>query len=54
MQEFDIDGLSVVGLVALCDIEAESELGIDYGYYSALTANPIECHCGSENCRGWI
>lgn len=54
LQEFDVVGRTVVGIVALCDITPSTELCIDYGYYSGLTDDPIRCYCGSSKCRSFI
>lgn len=40
-----------VWLEALDDIEAGSELTIDYGWPDIA---PIACRCASPHCRGWV
>lgn len=41
-----------LGLIALCNIEAESEITFDY-QWPALDWIP-QCQCGAPNCRGWV
>ncbi|MBI1343651.1 MAG: SET domain-containing protein-lysine N-methyltransferase [Terrimonas sp.] len=45
------DGLNVV---AAREIEKNEELTLDYATVLDRTAEPFECRCGSENCRGII
>jgi len=41
-----------LGVVAICNIEAESQVTFDYAW-EAFDWNP-ECQCGARNCRGWV
>ncbi|QEG42041.1 SET domain-containing protein [Roseimaritima ulvae] len=41
-----------MGLVAICNVEPESQLTFDYGW-QADDWIP-ECRCGAKNCRGWV
>lgn len=41
-----------MGLVAICNIEPESQITFDYGW-QADDWIP-ECRCGAKNCRGWV
>ncbi len=41
-----------LGLLALCNIEAGTELTFDY-QWPALDWIP-RCQCGAPNCRGWV
>ncbi|EMB14307.1 SET domain-containing protein [Rhodopirellula europaea] len=41
-----------LGVVAICNIEAETEISFDYAW-EAFDWNP-KCQCGARNCRGWV
>ncbi|MEM1228479.1 MAG: SET domain-containing protein-lysine N-methyltransferase [Planctomycetota bacterium] len=41
-----------LGVVAICNIEQETELNFDYAW-EAFDWNPV-CRCGARNCRGWV
>ena len=41
-----------VGLVAMRDIEAGSELTFDYAMSDGGPYDEFDCHCGNANCRG--
>lgn len=41
-----------LGIVAICNIEPESQLTFDYAW-EAFDWNP-KCQCGARNCRGWV
>jgi len=45
------DGLNVV---TICPVGRGEELTLDYATLLDKTAEPFECHCGSDNCRGVI
>jgi len=47
------DGRPVVGVFAQASIQAGEELTFDYAY-GTESAAPFRCHCGAENCRGFI
>ncbi|QDT01745.1 SET domain protein [Rubripirellula lacrimiformis] len=41
-----------LGLVAICNIEAETEITFDY-QWEPCDWTP-RCRCGAPNCRGWV
>jgi len=41
-----------VGLVAMRDIDAGSELTFDYAMSDGSPYDEFDCHCGNANCRG--
>jgi len=41
-----------LGVVAICNIEAETQITFDYAW-EAFDWNPV-CQCGARNCRGWV
>ena len=41
-----------LGLIAICNIEPESEITFDY-QWPAVDWIP-QCQCGAPNCRGWV
>ncbi|WP_153558007.1 SET domain-containing protein [Roseimaritima sediminicola] len=43
---------TTMALVAICNIEAESQLTFDYGWEAADWIP--ECACQARNCRGWV
>jgi SET domain-containing protein len=50
---------SSIDLFALRDIEAGSELTLNYGYADRIqradgSVKAIECRCGAENCSGHL
>lgn len=46
--------VSSLQLLAIKNIEANEELLFDYETTESLMAEPFQCSCGSENCRGEI
>ena len=45
------DGLNVI---ALCDIDAGTELTLDYAAFCSDTSAEFTCTCGAKNCRGIV
>jgi len=41
-----------LGVVAICNVEPETQLTFDYAW-EAFDWNP-RCQCGARNCRGWV
>ena len=41
-----------IGLVAMRDIDAGSELTFDYAMSDGSPYDEFDCHCGNVNCRG--
>lgn len=52
-QKWTVGGDTRVGLFALCDIPAESELTFNYNLQCVGTEKK-KCNCGSANCSGFI
>ncbi|MBN3316447.1 NSD3 methyltransferase, partial [Atractosteus spatula] len=52
-QKWTVNGDVRVGLFALCDIEAETELTFNYNL-DCLGNGRTTCHCGAENCSGFL
>jgi D-alanine-D-alanine ligase len=47
-------GFEGLNVVALRNISKGEELTLDYANYCDEWMEPFECHCGAENCRGWV
>ncbi|XP_043936099.1 histone-lysine N-methyltransferase ASH1L isoform X2 [Protopterus annectens] len=54
MQKWSVNGVYRIGLYALKDIPAGTELTYDYNFHSFNTEKQQICKCGSEKCRGII
>ncbi|XP_074650466.1 uncharacterized protein LOC141905496 isoform X2 [Tubulanus polymorphus] len=54
MQKWQVNGQYRIGLFALCDIPANSELTYDYNFHSFNLDAQQECKCGSTQCRGVV
>ncbi|KAG9354712.1 hypothetical protein JZ751_001425 [Albula glossodonta] len=52
-QKWTVNGDVRIGLFALCDIEAETELTFNYNL-DCLGNGRTSCHCGAENCSGFL
>uniref|UniRef100_A0A7M4DYU9 Histone-lysine N-methyltransferase NSD3 n=1 Tax=Crocodylus porosus TaxID=8502 RepID=A0A7M4DYU9_CROPO len=52
-QKWTVNGDIRVGLFALCDIPAGMELTFNYNL-DCLGNGRTECHCGAENCSGFL
>ncbi|KAL4609557.1 histone-lysine N-methyltransferase NSD3-like [Arapaima gigas] len=52
-QKWTVNGDVRVGLFALCDIEAGTELTFNYNL-DCLGNGRTSCHCGAENCSGFL
>ncbi|XP_053515874.1 histone-lysine N-methyltransferase NSD3 isoform X6 [Artibeus jamaicensis] len=52
-QKWTVNGEVRVGLFALCDIPAGTELTFNYNL-DCLGNGRTECHCGAENCSGFL
>ncbi|KAM8920883.1 histone-lysine N-methyltransferase ASH1L [Pelodytes ibericus] len=54
MQKWSVNGVYRIGLYALKDISAGTELTYDYNFHSFNTEKQQLCKCGFEKCRGII
>lgn len=45
---------SGLNVVALRTIAKDEELTLDYADFLNEDMEPFQCHCGADNCRGWI
>ncbi|KAM5129489.1 histone-lysine N-methyltransferase ASH1L [Mantella aurantiaca] len=54
MQKWSVNGLYRIGLFALKDMPAGTELTYDYNFHSFNTDTQQLCRCGSDGCRGII
>uniref|UniRef100_A0A3Q3SCN5 Histone-lysine N-methyltransferase NSD3 n=1 Tax=Mastacembelus armatus TaxID=205130 RepID=A0A3Q3SCN5_9TELE len=52
-QKWTVNGDVRIGLFALCDIEAGTELTFNYNLH-CVGNRRTSCHCGSENCSGFL
>uniref|UniRef100_A0A8C1V6P4 Histone-lysine N-methyltransferase NSD3 n=1 Tax=Cyprinus carpio TaxID=7962 RepID=A0A8C1V6P4_CYPCA len=52
-QKWTINGDVRIGLFTLCDIAADTELTFNYNL-DCLGNGRTSCHCGSENCSGFL
>uniref|UniRef100_A0A8C9RY16 Histone-lysine N-methyltransferase NSD3 n=1 Tax=Scleropages formosus TaxID=113540 RepID=A0A8C9RY16_SCLFO len=52
-QKWTVNGDVRIGLFALCDIEAGTELTFNYNL-DCLGNGRTSCHCGAENCSGFL
>uniref|UniRef100_A0A3B3R460 Histone-lysine N-methyltransferase NSD3 n=1 Tax=Paramormyrops kingsleyae TaxID=1676925 RepID=A0A3B3R460_9TELE len=52
-QKWTVNGDVRIGLFALCDIKAETELTFNYNL-DCLGNGRTSCHCGAENCSGFL
>eukprot|EP01127_Copromyxa_protea_P019225 TRINITY_DN6187_c0_g1_i1.p1 TRINITY_DN6187_c0_g1~~TRINITY_DN6187_c0_g1_i1.p1 ORF type:complete len:534 (-),score=99.74 TRINITY_DN6187_c0_g1_i1:8-1474(-) len=52
-QKWTVNGRTRVGIFALQDIPAGSELTFDYKF-ERIGCKKQRCLCGSSNCRGWL
>lgn len=43
-----------LNVIASRNISKGEELTLDYATYLDERMDPFECHCGAENCKGWI
>lgn len=51
--QWTVNGKLRVGFFALCDISVGDELTFDY-QFQRFGESAQKCHCGSENCRGYL
>eukprot|EP00056_Hartaetosiga_gracilis_P012053 m.187705 g.187705 ORF g.187705 m.187705 type:complete len:1009 (+) comp13627_c0_seq6:580-3606(+) len=54
IQKWNVLGEIKVGIFAKMDIKKGTELTFDYQLDSLGSANKTVCHCGGDNCRGFI
>uniref|UniRef100_A0A8C5PI26 ASH1 like histone lysine methyltransferase n=1 Tax=Leptobrachium leishanense TaxID=445787 RepID=A0A8C5PI26_9ANUR len=54
MQKWSVNGVYRIGLYALKDMPAGTELTYDYNFHSFNTEKQQLCKCGYEKCRGII
>ncbi|XP_064416656.1 histone-lysine N-methyltransferase ASH1L isoform X2 [Latimeria chalumnae] len=54
MQKWSVNGVYRIGLFALKDMPAGTELTYDYNFHSFNVEKQQLCKCGSEKCRGII
>ncbi|XP_063295458.1 histone-lysine N-methyltransferase ASH1L [Pelobates fuscus] len=54
MQKWSVNGVYRIGLYALKDMPAGTELTYDYNFHSFNTEKQQLCKCGFEKCRGII
>ncbi|KAM3910275.1 histone-lysine N-methyltransferase ASH1L isoform 2-T4 [Leptodactylus fuscus] len=54
MQKWSVNGVYRIGLYALKDMPAGTELTYDYNFHSFNTEKQQLCKCGYEHCRGII
>ncbi|XP_053559190.1 histone-lysine N-methyltransferase ASH1L [Bombina bombina] len=54
MQKWSVNGVYRIGLYALKDMAAGTELTYDYNFHSFNTEQQQLCKCGFEKCRGII
>ncbi|XP_031747240.1 histone-lysine N-methyltransferase ASH1L isoform X2 [Xenopus tropicalis] len=54
MQKWSVNGVYRIGLYALKDMPAGTELTYDYNFHSFNTEKQQVCKCGVEKCRGII
>ncbi|XP_073493362.1 histone-lysine N-methyltransferase ASH1L isoform X2 [Phyllobates terribilis] len=54
MQKWSVNGVYRIGLYALKDMAAGTELTYDYNFHSFNTEKQQLCKCGFEQCRGII
>ncbi|KAG9464638.1 hypothetical protein GDO78_019630, partial [Eleutherodactylus coqui] len=54
MQKWSVNGVYRIGLYALKDMSAGTELTYDYNFHSFNTEKQQLCKCGFEQCRGII
>ncbi|XP_041855274.1 histone-lysine N-methyltransferase NSD3 isoform X6 [Melanotaenia boesemani] len=52
-QRWTVNGDIRIGLFALCDIEAGTELTFNYNLH-CVGNRRMSCHCGSDNCSGFL
>ncbi|XP_026198802.1 histone-lysine N-methyltransferase NSD3 isoform X3 [Anabas testudineus] len=52
-QKWTVNGDVRIGLFALCDIEAGTELTFNYNLH-CVGNRRTSCHCGSDNCSGFL
>uniref|UniRef100_A0A8C1ZB63 Histone-lysine N-methyltransferase NSD3 n=1 Tax=Cyprinus carpio TaxID=7962 RepID=A0A8C1ZB63_CYPCA len=52
-QKWTVNGDVRIGLFTLCDIAADTELTFNYNL-DCLGNGRTSCHCGSENCSGFL
>ncbi|KAM9391449.1 histone-lysine N-methyltransferase NSD3 [Pholidichthys leucotaenia] len=52
-QKWTVNGDVRIGLFALCDVEAGTELTFNYNMHYVGNRR-MSCHCGSENCSGFL
>uniref|UniRef100_A0A8C6TB84 Histone-lysine N-methyltransferase NSD3 n=1 Tax=Neogobius melanostomus TaxID=47308 RepID=A0A8C6TB84_9GOBI len=52
-QKWTVNGDVRIGLFALCDIEAGTELTFNYNLH-CVGNRRTSCHCGSDNCSGYL
>jgi len=53
MQKWNVRGVMRVGLFAIKDIPAGTELCFDY-QMEMFDKKPVKCLCGAPGCRGWL
>ncbi|XP_043964639.1 histone-lysine N-methyltransferase NSD3 isoform X5 [Gambusia affinis] len=52
-QKWTVNGDVRIGLFALCDIDAGTELTFNYNLH-CVGNRRMSCHCGSDNCSGFL
>uniref|UniRef100_A0A3B4YXI7 Histone-lysine N-methyltransferase NSD3 n=1 Tax=Stegastes partitus TaxID=144197 RepID=A0A3B4YXI7_9TELE len=52
-QKWTVNGDVRIGLFALCDIEASTELTFNYNLH-CVGNRRTSCHCGADNCSGFL
>ncbi|XP_039906681.1 histone-lysine N-methyltransferase NSD3 isoform X3 [Simochromis diagramma] len=52
-QKWTVNGDVRIGIFALCDIEAGTELTFNYNLH-CVGNRRTSCHCGSDNCSGFL
>ncbi|XP_061528015.1 histone-lysine N-methyltransferase NSD3 isoform X1 [Phycodurus eques] len=52
-QKWTVNGDVRIGLFALCDIEAGTEMTFNYNLH-CVGNRRTSCHCGSDNCSGFL
>jgi len=52
LTQLEVGKETVLVMVALCNIEPDTELVYDYQWDAG--DHVLACHCGAADCRGWI
>ncbi|GKD82625.1 histone-lysine N-methyltransferase ASHR3, partial [Tanacetum coccineum] len=52
LQQWDVNGMTCLGIFANSSIEPGEELTFDYRF--ELYGEEVECRCGASNCRGHL